>query len=275
MEEDHTGENRHCGGEIGKHRFPGHGQPRDGIAGEEEADHRAEQGEEQHRKQVGRLPQRLDVGRQAALAANHGQHREKHGAHPHHGIGPGKGRGPPGDAPGQKRIGCRPGHSHQQGSHADPIQGAGIFVHQTDADDAAHGKQAEQQLAAGGPFLQDRPCRQGGDHRDHGDHDAGEAGGGMEDAELLPQEVDHRLGHAQGHKGQQEALGLPQAGHLSGKQVHDQKRQQEAVTQKHEHVGRVQAGPGREKAEAPEAVAKYGGQGGAQNGTIICFHGFT
>lgn len=128
-------------------------------------------------------------------------------------------------------VDCRGQNRHQQGRNTDSVQVAGAAVHQTNADHAPHGEQAEEKLTPGGPLLQNGPGRQGGNHRDHCDHHPGEAGGGMEDTVLLPEKVDHRLGQTQRQQGENRLFCILQPDHLPGKEVQDQKGQHKAVAQ--------------------------------------------
>ena len=272
MEDEHPGKDRDGGGQIGENRLPRDRQPRDGVAGEEKAYHGADQRQKQNRQQIAAVCKGPQVFREVSLAADQGQDGKDRRAHAHHGIGAHKGGGLGGELPGQERVGRRAAHRHQQGRDADPVQGSGAAVHKPNADDSAHGQQAERDLTAGGPLLQNRPGRERGDHRDHRDHDAGKACGGMQNAILLAQKVDHRLGQPQRQQGQQHPAGLPQTAKLPGESVHHQKREQKAVAQQHEHVGGVQPRAGGQKAQPPKRVAEDGGQRGPERGTVVVFH---
>ena len=78
----------------------------------------------------------------------------------------------------------------------------------------------------------------------------------MQKPVLFAEEIDHRLRQTQSQQGQK-ALPLELKGAKGGKeqQIHDQKGQEKAMTEQHQHRGGVQPPAGRQEAEAPEHMA--------------------
>ena len=94
-----------------------------------------------------------------------------------------------------------------------------------------------------------------------GDHHTGEDGGGVEDAVLLAEEVDHRLQQPQEQQ-RPDILSSQMAVSQAGGQQHAHQRegQEKTVAQQQDHRRRVQRCPGGQKAQPPEKVT-YRGRG--------------
>jgi len=158
-------------------------------------------------------------------------------------------------------------HRHQQ-EHQTQRRDVGLAAH-VDQRHAADAQHRTDHLTARDPLVQDQHVRDDTGDGHHGDDGARYSGGGVQDAVILAEEVQHRLDQAQQHQRadglglqgegeQRPATGFPHQRVDQNDQRHGGKGDQKTEGQQHGGLGHLQRQLGKHEAHAENGAGQQG-----------------